>query len=282
MRRLAAGFLILGIVAEHGCSRVRTHELRGQVLAVHPSSGELTVRHEDIRGFMPGMTMPFRVRPGSSVMDRKPGDLIRATLVVENSVAYLTDVTLTGRTSLTETPPARSGVDLLNPGDVVPDTEFVDQSGKARRLSSWRPRVVAVTFTYTRCPLPDFCPLIDHHFGSVQRAVLADPALRNRVQLLSVSIDPEFDTPVVLADHARREGTDPTVWSLLTGNREDILRFALRFGVSIVEDESSRNVVHNLRAGVIDSEGRLLRVLSGSEWTPAELIDAIKAADAGR
>jgi protein SCO1/2 len=253
------------------------------VVAVDPAREELTVKHDDIRGFMPGMIMPFKVRPGASVRDRKPGDMIRATLVVEDSTAYLMDVIVSGHAPLTDAAPARKGVDRLELGDAVPDTAFVDQTGTARRLSTWRSRTVAVTFIYTRCPLPDFCPLMDRHFAAVQRGIVEDPALRDRVQLLSISVDPAFDTPAVLAAHARRAGADPAIWSFLTGSREEIEPFAARFGVSIMQSDSeSREIVHNLRTAVIDGEGRVASVMSGNDWTPADLISVIKSTDAVR
>ena len=284
MRRLVVVLAFVTFAAAFpGCSRDRTYELRGQVIAVDPAREELTVKHEDITGFMPGMTMQFKVRPGASVKDRKPGDLIRATLVVGESTAYLRDVRAEGHAPIPEGTAPGPAVDLLRDGDEVPDGEFTDDGGTPRRLSDWRSRIVAVTFTYTRCPMPDFCPLMDRHFATLQREVQDDAVLRGRVQLLSITIDPAYDTPAVLAKHAARVGADPAVWRFLSGEPKAVQAFAARFGVSASrEDPASPELLHNLRTAVIDRRGQVAKILTGNTWKPAELIEAIRDADAVR
>jgi protein SCO1/2 len=248
------------------------------VLAVDPSRGELTIKHEDIQGFMPGMTMPFKVSQPSVMAGIAAGDLIRATLVVEDTRGYLTVITRTGTAPLTEAPP-RPYVEPLAPGAEVPDATLLDDAGTTRHLSEWRGRVLAITFIYTRCPLPDFCPLMDRQFASAQELINADGALRGRVQLLSVSFDPSYDTPAVLATHARKVGADPATWSFLTGDERDIEAFAAQFGVSVMREGSDPgNVVHNLRTAVIDGNGKLVKILNGMQWAPSELVTELRSA----
>jgi len=255
-RWLVLAFIPLLVLA--ACSPGREYELRGQVLAVSPERREITVRHEDIRGFMPGMTMPFKVQDPGLLEGRVPGDLIRARLVVREQGAYLAAIERVGH------------------------EEFVDERGAARRLSDWRGRAVALTFVYTRCPLPDFCPRMDRQFAAVQRDVLADERLRERVKLLSVSFDPDFDTPEVLARHAGAVRADPAVWSFVTGEREEIDAFAAQFGVSILRDQAGesgpREILHNLRTVVIDPHGRVAAVLNGNDWLPGELFEELRRA----
>ena len=274
-------FLCLLILAGVGCSRERRYPLEGQVVAVDPVKGELTIRHSDIKGFMPGMTMPFKVADKAVLSERKPGDLVRATLVVEDSLGRLEDVVRTGEAPLpanAEVPPV---TDVLTPGMKAPDATLVDQDGKTRRTSEWQGKAVAVTFVYTRCPLPDFCPLMDKHFAAVQRAVLNDRALTDRVRLLSVSFDPDFDTPAVLRAHAKRTGADPRIWTWLTGTREAVDPFAKAFGISIVRgDRPGAEIVHSLRTVVLNAEGRVTAVFNGNDWKPEELLEALRAADA--
>lgn len=268
--------------ATAACSKEREYELRGQVLAVDTARRELTVKHEDIRGFMPGMTMPFRVEDAPAMASAKPGDLIRATLVVEDAAGYLKNVTTTGSAPLAEAPPAPR-MDLLQPGEAVPDAAFVDSTGAARRLSDWRGKAIAVTFIYTRCPVPNFCPLMDRHFGEVQRTLLEDAQLAARAHLVSISFDPAYDTPTVLAAHAKKAGADPRTWTMLTGERKEVDAFGSRLGVSIIPDEASApEIVHNLRTAVIDPEGRLVKIFNGGDWTPGELLDALKGASVAR
>jgi protein SCO1/2 len=176
---LAAAALLIS----SGCSRPRQFELRGQILALDPGRAEVTIRHQDIRGFMPGMTMPFEVRDPRLLEGRQAGDLITATLVVEDTRAYLTTIERTGHAALTETPPGPPRMDVLDTGESVPDVRLTEEAGASRMFSEWRGRALAVTFIYTRCPLPDFCPAMDRYFADVQRSILADAHLRDRVRL---------------------------------------------------------------------------------------------------
>jgi protein SCO1/2 len=285
MRRLErrpgvrASLVMLALCAA-ACTRSREYELRGQVLAVDRSRQEITVKHEDIRGFMPGMTMAFKVKDASLVDGRTAGELIRATLVVEESTGYLKAIESVGRAPLTDPPPPPRR-DPLNPGDPVPDVALIDRAGRARTLSEWRNQAIAVTFIYTRCPIPDFCPAMDRRFAEVQASVQKDPSLRGRVHLLSVSFDPTFDRPPVLAAHAAKVGADPHVWDFLTGDRDAINQFAAGFGVQIMRDDAhAPEVVHNLRTAVIDREGRLVRILSGNDWLPSVLLEELRSATA--
>ena len=174
-------------------------------------------------------------------------------------------------------------MDLLEPGEAVRDATLVDETGTRHRLEDWRGTVLAVTFIYTRCPLPNFCPVMDRHFRAVQEQVRTDPALRGGVRLLSVSFDPEHDQPGVLAKHAANLGADPAVWHFLTGNREDVDAFAAQFGVAVMRDAATPDeIVHSLRTAIIDGEGKLMTTLGGSEWAPADLVAEIRRARARR
>jgi protein SCO1/2 len=274
---------LIGVVlCSASCSRGREYELRGQVLAVDASRQEVTVKHEDIPGFMPGMTMAFKVRNGGILEGRKAGDLIRATLVVEDADAYLKKIEFTGHAPPIESPPAPR-VSVLSPGDAVPDAVFVDESGRTRRLADLRGQAVALTFIYTRCPVPNFCPLMDRQFAETQASIKNDAELSGRIHLLSISFDPVFDTPPVLATHAKKVGADPAVWNFMTGDRADVEAFASRLGMSIVPDAANApEIVHNLRTAVIDPDGRLVKIFNGSEWSAADLISELRNVRGGR
>jgi protein SCO1/2 len=276
-------WLLLALLTCAACDRAKRYPLVGQVLSVDTANQQLVIKHQDIHGFMPGMTMPFRVKDGSQLAGRKPGDLVTATLVVADRQAYLEDVRKTGEAPVAESDVPRPSTPLVAEGAAVPDAEFVDQDGHRRRLSDWRGKALAVTFIYTRCPLPDFCPLMDRHFAAIQKALAGDPALASRVHLLSVSFDPQHDTPAVLKTHAGRLHADPAVWSFLTGARGTLDTFAGGFGVNIIrEDGTPTEIVHNLRTAVIDGNGRLVTVLRGNEWQPADLLNALRTADAAQ
>lgn len=274
--------LVLALVVA-GCGRdstTREYELTGVIIGI--GDQQVLIQHDEIPGFMPAMTMPFPVQDASVLEGRARGDVVRATLVVEESegaiTAYLTEMTRTGQVELDEAPPASGAPDIVMPGEPVPDAPLVDETGARFPLSALRGHRVALTFMFTRCPFPDFCPLMDRHFAAVQEAIASDPALAD-VRLVSVTLDAAFDTPDVLAEHARRIGADPTVWSFVTGEPEAIDGFSGRLGIYAERDgPGPADMVHNLRTAVIDAEGRLAAVHSGNMWTPAELLADLRAA----
>jgi protein SCO1 len=274
----------LTVLAGGACGRTpeaRQYELRGQILSVDANRRQVLVDHEDIPGFMPAMTMPYQVRDPELLQDKKPGDLFTATLVVEEVSAYLSTMTVTGNAAIKNTDggPAITDADLLKDGDVVPEHPLVDQSGTPRPLASLRGHRIALTFIYTRCPLPDYCPLMNRQFALIQDRIRQSASLGD-VRLVSVTLDPEYDTPAVLEKHAKTVGADPRLWYFATGSRDEVLAFAKRFGVLTEPGESPGVVVHNLRTAVIDAEGRVVSVRSGNMWTVAELVADLEKAPA--
>src|SRR5207253_1310472 len=138
---------------------------------------------------------------------------------------------------------------------------------------------VVITFMYTRCPLPTFCPLMDQHFATIQRTLESDRSLAT-IHLVSISFDPIADTPAVLKKHARKLEADPRRWSFLTGDRDDIDRFAARFGVSIARAmDDPLNITHNLRTAIVDADGKLVKVYTGNEWRPDQIVADLKTVD---
>ena len=276
--------LFVASIALTGCGRppdanTRQFELQGQILAVRPERHEVVIKHQDIKGFMQGMTMPFTVRDDALMAGKKPGDLVTATLVVGETQAYLSTLTTTGHAELSEAAPP-AAPDILEPGQAVRDATLVDQDNTPRQFSTFKGHRLAVTFIYTRCPLPDFCPLMDKHFAAIQTTIKGTPALAD-VRLLTVTLDPEFDRPAIMKAYARRREADPAVWTFLTGEPAEVNRFATQFGLYVEHNpQDAINITHNLRTAVIDPEGRLVSVHSGNSWTPAELVADLTAAPA--
>ena len=283
MRRIG-GILLVAALAAPACSRApaaRQYELKGQILSIDTERQEVLVRHEDIPGFMSAMTMPYKVKDAGLLQGREAGDLVTATLVVEEVNAYLSTLTRTGHAPI-ENPPAApliTASDLLVEGEQVPDHVLVDQDKTPRLMISLRGHRVALTFMYTRCPMPDFCPRMDRNFMEVQTIIAQTPELAD-VRLVSVTLDPEFDTPAVLKAHADALHADLTRWHFVTGDRDELASFAKRFGVTAEPGEPGAMMIHNLRTAVIDPEGRLVTIHSGNMWTPAELVADLKAAPA--
>jgi protein SCO1/2 len=275
--------LLLVSTAILGCSRepARQYPLKGQIIAIGRNAVvgrvEVTVKHDDIPGFMPAMTMAYFLKDGTRTDGIVAGDLITATLVVNGGDLYVQDLRKTGHASLPPTAKAVKVMDVMDPGDVVPDDALQDQTGAVRHFSDWRGQALAVTFVYTRCPVPDFCPLMDRHFADLQRAIRTDPALRGRAHLASVSFDPRHDTPAVIAAHAKERGADPAVWSYLTGDAQVIDHLTSRFGVSVLDEhDAPQTITHNLRTAVIDPKGRLVKFYTGNDWTVAEVLNDLR------
>ena len=176
-----------------------------QILAVRPESREVLIKHGDIKNFMPGMTMPFKVRDEALLKGMAPGDLVSAQLMVAANEAWLATLEKTGTAPLEGPPaviPAASFVTPLQPGDVVSDATLTDQDGQPVSLPP-RHSASVITFIYLRCPLPEFCPLMDRRFVELQAAIQSNPRFAG-TRLLSVSFDPDQDTSAALTTHAGR------------------------------------------------------------------------------
>src|SRR6185503_19295907 len=272
-------------LAAAACSRPaneRSFTLQGQVLSIDAPRKIVVVKHEDIKDFMPAMTMPYDVTETRLLDGLAPGDLVNATLVVFSNGAHLTAIKKVGSAPLeppaaAANPSAASGFELLKPGETVPDGSFLDQGGKKRRFSDFKGAPVVMTFIYTRCPIATFCPLMDRHFDALQKTLKADPALKN-ARLVTISFDPVSDTPAVLTRHARSLDADLSRWTFLTGDRDEVDQFAARFGVSIARSMTDqRDITHNLRTAIIDADGKLVKSYTGNEWKPEQLLADLRS-----
>jgi protein SCO1/2 len=285
MSRTAWFFVALSLAcAACGSGRTpppaKSYELSGQVLDITPERHEVLIRHGEIPGLMPAMTMTYRVQDDALLKGKQPGDLVTATLVVGEIDAHLSTLTKTGHAPIQSPPTASLAGQILDPGQTVPDAQLVDQDGTPRRFSSFRGHRVAVTFAYTRCPLPDFCPLMNRNFAAVQAQVEKTPSLSD-VTLLTVTVDPAYDTPAVLKAHAKLYKADPDRWLFLTGKLDEVKRFAAAFGISMEADpDTPGQIIHNLRTAVVDANGRLVKATSGNDWKPADLVAELEATPA--
>ncbi len=278
-----SALVLIGLLTA-ACSaapETRSYELHGQVLAVRPETSEILVKHEDIKGFMPAMTMPYHVKDLALLNGRAPGDLITATLQVAPELAWLSAITKTGSAPIpadtNTTIPAASGVTLLKPGAEVAAPALIDQDGQPLALTAWKGSAIVVTFIYTRCPLPQFCPLMDRRFAEIQSLAAADPAVAGKLRLLSISFDPANDDAAALRAHAAKAGADPAVWRFATADEAVVDRLAATFGVNVIR-EADGTITHNLRTAVIDPHGRIVSIHDSNAWSAATLVDEIKTA----
>lgn len=248
-----------------------SHELRGVVRQVNRETGVVAIRHEAIPGFMPAMTMPFDLKGQDALEDLQVGDQVKGTLRIEGGDAVLRDVEITEMA--TAPAPEPVVVPTLKPGEQVPDFTVTLQDGETLRLSDLRGKVVVMTFIYTRCPLPNFCPLMDRNFSELSRWVQANPNRVESVRLLSVSFDPEHDTPEALTRHAQLRGARPPVWRFAVASHEELHKVAGPLGLRYAP--TGEEIIHGLSTSVIGPDGKLRLLLEGNSWETSQLRQAI-------
>ncbi len=263
-----------------GAASERTYTLKGKVRRVDPATGEVTIAHEAIPGFMPAMVMPFTIKAKGGLDDVRAGDEVEGALRVVSEGGLVRDYELADlnvtRPALAEPPPP---LDLgarpkpLEPGQAVPDFAVTLQDGSTLRLSDLRGKVVALTFIYTRCPLPDFCPALDTKFADLARRISAHPDRVAAVRLLSISFDPTHDTPEVLRNHAKLRGSRPPLWSYGVASEPELARIAAPLGLNFAA--AGGQIEHNLCTAIIAPDGTLARLEPGRDWTPASVVKEI-------
>ena len=263
-----------------GSADAKKYTVIGQILVVSADKQTISIKHQDIVGYMPAMTMTFPVATPALMKDRVPGELVTAILEVSPTAGRIVEVTHTGNAAL----PDRSNVaslaaGVLEAGAEAPESALIDQNNKRRSFGEWRGQPTLLTFIYTRCPMPNFCPLMDRNFATIERVGAADPVLAGKFKLVSVSFDPEFDTPAVLKAHATKLSADPNVWTFLTADRLTVERFAAKFGVGVVREGSEPgDITHNLRTVLIGADRKIIKIYGGSDWSTATVLDDLRAA----
>jgi protein SCO1/2 len=261
----------------------KRYAVRGMVLRVDVATRTFVVSHEAIDGLMGAMIMPFEVRDARDLTPLAPGAIVEFALVVGPQAGYATDIgvrkyqtaeqdPLTARRLALLKKAAGRSVPPLAAGQPVPDFTLTDQAGQPVRFSTIAAgKVVALNFVYTRCALPQFCLRASNVFEVMQRR-FARQYGRDLV-LLTVTFDPERDTPEVLASYAARFNADPKMWRFLTGRTADVRRVCAFFGVESYLDEGLVN--HSLHTAIVDRRGRLVANIEGNQYTPEQLGDLI-------
>ncbi len=285
MRQVRALLVVLSILFALSCAKKpaeKRYELQGEVVAVDSAAHQITVAHQDIPGLMPGMTMPFLVGPNDEWVFGKigPGDQIHATLVLGKH-AELQDISFTKQAQPTNA--ATSTFHVPEVGEPVPDFAFVNQDGKRIHLAQFRGKPLLLTFIYTRCPLPDFCLLMSNNFSEILKELHEQPKTFQQAQLLSISIDPKYDTPSVLRAYGKRYvgDIDPNFqhWQFASGSPVQIRKAADYFGLAY--NSKSGQIVHSLSTVLIGADGKVRKVYLGNDWKPADVASAYATAAAG-
>ena len=260
-------------------------EGKGIITAINPAEKSVEIKHEAIVGYMGAMTMTFSVKDTNELKDLGPGDPVSFRLAVTETDGWVDHLKRTGpRTNILPTTGAFRlvrDVEPLSIGDKMPEYHFTNSFGEIISTEQFKGSALAINFLFTRCPFPTFCPRTAKLFEETGKALQSMANGPTNWHLLSITIDPEFDTPEVLRNYSRMYGSHSNYWTFATGELIDITAIGEQFGLTFWRDETSGLPNHNLRTAVIDAAGRLQNVISGNEWESPELIaDMLTAAKA--
>lgn len=258
---------------------VKRYKLVGKIVSIDASQKTLNVDGQDIPGFMAAMVMPYPVLHASQLDGLEPGDEITADVVVneDDSSAHLENIVVTKKAGSKPT----SELHIPQAGDQVPDFVVVDQNNRRIHLRSFRGHVLLVTFVYTRCPFANYCPLVSHDFAEIYAETKKDPKLAKSVRLLTISFDPQHDTPTVLRKYGESfrqvTGTVPfDRWKFAVAPAKELPEMADFFGLSYSDDNGK--IVHSMSTTVIAPDGKVYKWYDGNDWQPSQLVaDAAQA-----
>ena len=275
--------LALGLPACHRSDPpdlgVRHYEVRGIVRGFAPDRSTIHVEHEAIPGFMPSMTMPFSVKDQRDIAEVKIGDGISFRMTVTDKDLFLDQVKKIPASEIRvdkPTPPASVSSPVsarLREGDISPSFTLANQDGARITEDTFRGQPLVLTFIFTRCPVPKFCPLISHNFSELQEAIKADTGAAGKTRLLSITLDPKFDTPEILKSYAKQQKADPQVWTFATGEPAEIEKLTQSFAVFVQPEAGT--ISHGLATALIGPDGRVVKIWRGNAWKSSEVMDEL-------
>ncbi len=276
---LSLAGLALALLA--GCALERSYDIKGRVMGFGDDGLTVIIQHEDVPGLMPAMTMSFKTRDPALIEGLSVQDAVRFRLVVNPRTSWIAALETLPDSAVAANPAGdpdpvfveSASSPLLDPGDPAPAFTLTNQRGDTVSLSDYEGRALVLTFIYTRCPIPDYCPLLSRQFQALQ------PQLRERygenVHLLSISFDLEYDTPEILNAYARRYTDDTGTWTFATGAPEEIATLTAGFGVFYQGD--GQTFEHNLATALISPEGTIQHIWRGNTWAQEDVLEAVQA-----
>lgn len=277
--------LTLSSCAPRRSTTEKRYDLAGKVVAVEKDKKIVTVAHEDIKNLMPAMTMEFSV-PAAWVYEVPlvPGDQINAALVVDGLKMWLEDVVISKESSDSASLEGAARIEA-KPGEEVPDYRLVNQDSKAIRIKDYRGKALLLTFIFTRCEMSDQCPLMSNNFAAIDQELQKQPELLKKTHLLSISFDPDFDTPKVLRSYGaaytgKHTEEDFAHWEFASGSPDEVKGIAQFFGLRYTKDGQTgkSQIIHSLRTALIGPDGKIVKTYRGNEWKPDEVLKDLTAA----
>jgi|SRR5665213_1370794 len=277
--RLAAyAFVLFLFLSAAGCKESpTTYLLTGRVISKQPATKEIIVDNDDIPGFMSAMTMPYQVKDPEGFQKVQPADVIRADVIVgQPGQFWLEHLTVIGKatkqTQVDGAPPR-----MLMVGDQAPDVTLLNQDGKALHFGQFKGKIILLTFIYTRCPFPDYCPLLSSKFSAIQKELAKNPDDYKNSHLVSITLDPKHDHPPVLRayglpylDH-NPKGFEH--WDFVSTSPADLLKLTGSFGLSYSEENDQIN--HSLNTILLAADGTVADMWPGNEWQTSEVLDVM-------
>jgi protein SCO1/2 len=265
---------------------VERYPFTGRVVSLDAQAQSAIIDGDAIPGFMEAMAMPYKVKPAATFNQLHPGDSISAEVVVQRDTDsevppdyWLESVKTIAHVDLVPAAGANA-MHMPAPGEDVPDFSFTNQAGKQISLKQYRGNVLLLTFIYTRCPFPDFCPRMSKNFAEIYKQIGTNPELTG-AHLLSISFDPEHDTPKVLRDYGfsiahTHEPALFTHWEFAAPSAKDLPQISGFFALTVKPE--NRLITHNLSTAVIGPDGKIVKWYHGSDWQPSDLIKDAAAA----
>lgn len=256
----------------------QAYQVKGVIKQLIPEKKRARITHEKIPGYMEAMTMLFDVKDARELEGLQTNDVVEFRMVVTDDDGWIEHVKRVGTasvvgTSLQDEVRAARVVDELKVGDVMPDYTLTNDAGRAFQLTGYRGGALGITFIFTRCPFPTFCPRMSGNFAAAERQLLALPNGPTNWHLLSLTFDTEYDTPRVLKPYATQYRKDAARWTFATGDLVDITAIGDHFGQMFWRDGAGFN--HNSRTVVLDPRGRVFKVFDGNEWKVADFVGAM-------
>lgn len=262
-------------------SNYKVYHLRGKIVSTNPATGEVNIDGDAIPGYMDAMIMPYKLKNPGIMSDLHPGDTITADVLVSQGAdgdVLLDHIVVIAQAKPDYKPAVQYHVPA--PGDQVPDFALRNQDGREIHLAQFRGKELLLTFIYTRCPLPNFCPLVTHNFAVIDKTLAGDPALYRKVHLLSISFDPEHDTPARLKSYgAGYIGSDSKAafshWDFATPSKTELQKMALYFDVGITHGPDD-SITHTLSTTLIGPNGKVAQFYPGNDWAPQQVLGDMK------
>ncbi len=265
---------------------VKTFPIHGKIVSVDAEKGTIVLDHDAVPGFMDAMTMTYPLKQPNVASELHPGDLITATLEVHKTADGYEDPHLDQIVVIAQAKPdykPATEYHVPQAGDQVPDFKLINEEGRTVHLAQLKGKVVLLTFIYTRCPLEDYCPRMNKNFAQIDDALKGDAALYKGTHLLSISFDPEFDTPKILKSYGGvylgGDSKEFAHWEFAAPPKSELEAVEQFFDLGVTPGESG-TLNHSMSTAVIGKDGKVRAWYPTNEWTPAEVLTAIKSAAA--